>query len=89
MFNRKINARVEELERLVTRLFCRKLDEEDIVGCETCGCLIKIKNAVKGKSEVRVRYDFIHHYYHREVENIHVPYFCKRCTPKTEEEIHQ
>lgn len=57
----------------------------ETVDCEICGCMVRKEVAVKGKSEVRERFNgrlFSLFFIHAEDEYLYTPYFCKRCAPK-------
>ena len=60
----------------------------NMVTCESCGCLLLKENAVEGKSEVLdlLEYNYIGCFDYRleKVKKIHTPYYCKFCAPEEE-----
>lgn len=67
--------------------------KRDIVTCERCKCLLLMKDAHKGESEIRERSKMRstiisssdgHQYGPTGLteEYIHVPYYCQKCKPK-------
>jgi hypothetical protein len=82
MFNKKINNLIARVAWLEKRL---ELTEKvqiatpiyEFSDCEICGCMVRKKNAVKGKSELKEDTDFWH-----KQEYIFTPYYCKLCAPK-------
>jgi len=56
-----------------------------IVDCETCKCLIKKENAFRGKSIIKKKrglYIIIDHEEPPSEEYVHERYYCHRCKPK-------
>lgn len=80
---------VEELKYRITILEEKvySLDRNgDIVTCETCGCAVMRRYAVKGPGEVKTRVEYSPHKYGdrrvESVEYIHHDYFCRAHAPE-------
>jgi len=54
----------------------------DLVHCETCGCLIKKEDAIKGRAEVRTKHTIQSCVYVGVEEVVYHPYYCKVHAPK-------
>lgn len=61
---------------------------DNIVECETCKCLIKKQNAIKGKKEIKAKqtsvgYDVFYNVtIYQDTDYIHTPYYCLKCKPQ-------
>ncbi len=92
MFHKSLEKRIEDLEKRVDYVnltVCpSKISSSSVVDCETCGCMISVNKAVKGKSEIRIKKGQWEPTFiggcmlMPDQEYIYTPYYCKRCTSK-------
>jgi hypothetical protein len=78
---KKILELIKEIDKLKEKI-------NNFVACETCGCLLIKKDAIRGNSKIILVQDERSILYSLK-EVIHHPYYCKRHAPKaiyTEEE---
>jgi len=77
-----IFSRIEKIEEQIKgNLFIRS---EDVVVCETCGCLLNEETAIRGPGEIRklpTRADFLGTIWAYE-DGIYYPWYCKVHGPK-------
>jgi len=60
------------IKRLEDRVF-------ETINCETCGCMVRKDIAIKGKAELKEKFNIGIAGYFETYTYMYTPYFCKRC----------
>jgi hypothetical protein len=86
MFFKKIKKNLQELQEKIDTLARHTIRDDDLVSCESCGCLLYKNKAVAGEAEIRkadsIWFSGFQVCHHHSEKYIYTPYYCRFCAPE-------